>query len=664
MFKEIKEKVAKRFEEAQKLGKLFFVQVDRDKVWETYLNAFDEQYKQENTCNCCKSFIRQYAGIVALKDNEFFTLWDFEVEDEEYKNPVAALNKYIESRPISNLFFGEFEKAGVDRNLDSVRNIYWDHFFLKLPKSMVKRDCGPVQSEALANKDVFKRSCEELTEDSVQTVLELIAQNSIYRGQEFKPIVEKFEKLQKAYKKLRNNRHKDNFCWIEATKSENQAVSRIKNSAIGTLLSDLSSGRDLNDSVAAYERVVAPANYKRTSAVVTPKMVQSARERLEELNLIGALDRRLLNDRDLNVNNTLFVDRPVASSGDIFEEISKSSTVNPKTLKKVEEVSASDFIEKILPFSRGIKLLVENRHFPNFVSLVGPQNEGDDTLFKWNNNFSWSYSGEVADSIKERVKAAGGNVEGVLRISLSWDNTDDLDLHLYEPQNGHVYYACKRTKSKSGAVLDLDANGTDGLKENPCENIYWTQEPSIGGTYQVKVHQYHKRQAQNSGFTVEVEYNGETYHFSKKSNGNTGINHMMFSFSYSKKDGFKIQGGESSATTHYNSKEKWKIKSGQFHKVRAITLSPNYWGDNKIGNKHLFFFLEGCESDEKTRGFYNEFLKKELDKDRKVFEVLGSKVKVDSVPNELSGLGFSDTQRNEVILEVEGKFKRTIKVKF
>ena len=74
--------------------------------------------------------------------------------------------------------------------------------------------------------------------------------------------------------------------------------------------------------------------------------------------------------------------------------------------------------------------------------------------------------------------------------------------------------------------------------------------------------------------------------------------------------------------------------------------------------------MENCKADEKIRGFYNEQLKDELSADRKVFEVLGSKVTVDPVDNELSGLGFSETKRDSIIVEVEGTFKRTLRVKF
>ena len=76
------------------------------------------------------------------------------------------------------------------------------------------------------------------------------------------------------------------------------------------------------------------------------------------------------------------------------------------------------------------------------------------------------------------------------------------------------------------------------------------------------------------------------------------------------------------------------------------------------------FCLEECNADDKVRGFYNEFLTEELSKDRKVFELLGSKVVVASTPDELSGLGFSDTVRNSIYVEVEGTIKRTLKVNF
>lgn len=658
MFQEIKTKVQTQFAKLS-ANSLFRVEVDRDKIWEVYLNAFAEDKKQENNCNCCKSFLRQFAGIVAIENNKITTLWDFEVDDEEYKEPIKAVGRYIRSLPIAGIYMNDFKKCGTDKNLDQKRSIFWEHFFIELPSSVVKKDFGPVCADALDNKNVLKRSLEEITDDAVDTVLELIGQNSLYRGNEFASLVKDFQKAKARYKTIKGESPKDNFCWLESRKIR-AATCRIKNSAIGTLLNNLSEGMELDKAVSAFEKVVAPTNYKRPTALVTPRMIEDAKKRLQELNLVEALNRRLLTNKDLNIENSLFVHRATKRGGDVFDQLKQESVINPKSLSKVEEISIKDFAEKVIPTAKSIRALLENQHLGNFVSLVGSQEEGD-TLFKWGNNYSWSYSGEVADSIKERVKAAGGNVDGRVRISLSWDNTDDLDLHLFEPDGCQVYFA--RRTGYSGCRLDIDANGQDGIREDPVENIYWPSLPTKEGIYRVVVNNYNKRGNQNVGYTLEFDIDGETYHWNF--NDNHAPHKEIFQFKYSKKDGISIISGKTNTTgtAKYNSKEKWGIKTGNFHKVNAITLSPNYWNAN-VGNKHYFFFLENCVADEKIRPFYNEFLKEELAKDRKVFELLGSKVEIEKPEGELSGIGFSDTVRSELIVEIEGNFKRLLKIKF
>lgn len=658
MFQEVKTKVQTQFAKLS-ANPLFRVEVDRDKIWEVYLNAFAEDKKQENNCNCCKSFLRQFAGIVSIENGKIVTLWDFEVDDEEYKEPIKAVGRYVRSLPIAGIYMNDFKKCGTDKNLDQKRSILWEHFFIELPSSVVKKDFGPVCADALDNKNVLKRSLEEITDDAVDTVLELIGQNSLYRGNEFAPLVKDLQKVKNKYKAIKGNSPKDNFCWLESRKIS-AATCRIKNSAIGTLLNNLSEGMELDKAVSAFEKVVAPTNYKRPTALVTPRMIEDAKKRLQELNLVGALNRRLLTNKDLNVKNSLFVHRATKRGGDIFDQLKQESVVNPKSLSKIEEISIKDFAEKVIPTAKSIRVLLENQHLGNFVSLVGPQEEGD-TLFKWGNNYSWSYSGEVADSIKERVKAAGGNVDGRVRISLSWDNTDDLDLHLFEPDSHQVYYAGRT--GHSGCRLDVDANGQDGIREDPVENIYWPNLPTKEGIYKVVVNNYNKRGSQNVGYTLEFDVDGETHHWNF--DNNNAPNNQIFQFKYSKKDGISIISGQTNTTgtAKYNSKEKWGIKTGNFHKVNAITLSPNYWNAN-VGNKHYFFFLENCVADEKIRPFYNEFLHEKFSPDRKVFELLANKVEVEICNNELSGIGFSDTIRSELIVEVESNFRRLLKIKF
>ena len=109
------------------------------------------------------------------------------------------------------------------------------------------------------------------------------------------------------------------------------------------------------------------------------------------------------------------------------------------------------------------------------------------------------------------------------------------------------------------------------------------------------------------------------------------------------------------------SKQKWGINTNHFVKVKQLMLSPNYWNNN-IGNRHFMFFLENCINDESPRPFFNEFLKEEFTENRKVFEVMGSKIKIEPSEYQLSGISFSETQRNHLLVKVDGNFKRVLKI--
>lgn len=654
-FEVIKNQVRQKFDNMLKNGTVFAVEYDRDAIWQAYLDGFkDPVERQEHNCSCCRSFIRQIGPAVSITaELKIVSIWD-----KDSPSPgVRALAAYVESCPIGGLFFHESERGGTDKSPDPKKNVVWEHFFVQIPKTLVNDERrGNVLGRKSANlretKQVMRRGFEGISEDALNTVLELIGQNSLYRGNDYKHMVEGFQQMRQSY--LQCPAHLvDNLCWqLAPTAVEN--VARIRNTAIGTLLVDLSLGECIDRAVGAFERIVAPTNYKRPTALVTPRMVETAKARLGELGLMSALHRRRLDDRDLTAANALYVYRPTSTKKDIFAEIANDQPVSVKELQKVEEITIEDFLSKVVPTAKDIRVLVERNHLGNFVTLTGASDPEAANLMKWDNSYGWSYTGGLADSIKEKVKAAGGRVDGWMRVSLAWYNYDDLDLH-FESSLDHVYYANKRTHQ---AWLDVDMNAGQGNSREPVENITFDRQLKPG-SYQIKVVQFNRRETIDEGYDLEFEVNGETHSFgSNKSPRDQDVIK------------FKVLGDgqvtfDSSALSKTSSgTTKWGVKTGQFTRVRAIALSPNHW-TKPIGNKHFMFMLEGCVSDEPTRPFYNEFLVDALSSDRKTMEVLGGKIEVDPAQGaELSGIGFSDTQRNHLYVEATGVFKRILKVLF
>lgn len=284
-----------------------------------------------------------------------------------------------------------------------------------------------------------------------------------------------------------------------------------------------------------------------------------------------------------------------------------------------------------------------------------PENPDAGQLFKWNNNFAWVYNGSVADSFKEKVKAAGGNVDGFMRCSLHWFNYDDLDLHVTEPGGREIYYGSKT--GYTGGTLDVDMNAGSGKTRDAVENIIWTDPSRLRpGDYVVRVHNFYKRESIDFGFEMEIEINGELHKFQ--------YGKVVLSKEYIEVARIHVDGQRNismtptikEGSTSFKSTNEWGIDTMKFQKVSCIMFSPNHWEGNAIGNKHLFFMIDGCKNPDPVRGFFNEYLRADLEKEhRRVFEALGSRAKAEYSDDQLSGLGFSSTSHNDVVVKVDNK---------
>lgn len=673
-------KMQKHFEdEMEGCKQLYIVNVDKDEMWNLYLDSFGPgtnilfRKRREYDCSCCRHFVKSIGAAVTIKDGTIHTIWEFDAGSEEFQKVCDALDSFVKRNAISDIFVSKFKRVGTANDFEGIsgRSHEWTHMFLDLPGKWVNRggkSRESIRAEYRDTKNVFKHSLDEISMEAVDTVLELINSNTLYKGEEWKIQLIEFKKYKRIYEKLPDSQ-KDLFTW-EKSAEVGPVIGRIRNHSIGTLLVNISKGMDLDQAVRKYEVIVAPANYKRVKAIFTKKMLEDAKKTIAELGYMDALQRRFANLDDITVNNILFSNKDAAKrivgADDIFGQMEKEVVVNPKKFSKVEEISAQDFIDKVLPTARELEVFVENKHASNFVSLIAPVNKDAKSMFKWNNPLSWAYSGNITDSdIRKNVKDAGGKVDGVLRFSIQWndgqDDNSDLDAHCKEPNGNEIYFADKH--GRTGGNLDIDIR--EPMSQRPgvpsVENIVWSNyNRMIPGTYKFFVNQYAARGSK--GFSAEIAFGGETCSFSYPHPvvGNVNVAEITMN----KNNEFTIK-PILPATSGTVNKEIWGVNTNQFVPVSVISYSPNYFDNqNGIGHRHLFFFLKGCKNTEEPNGYYNEFLRHELEPHKRVFEALGAKCHVENADDQLSGIGFSMTKRAELVVKVKGATERIMKIKF
>lgn len=683
----LKKKLYEHFNEMQKeSNRLFEVDVDKDELWNTYLDSFSAgtnkifRERREHDCSCCRQFIKNIGAAVVIKDNQMHTIWELDVKNTIYQPVCDALDSFVKAHAVKDIYTTKIPKIGTDYNFEEINGkaYRWDHFFLKLPDKFVNktdRSNEEIKGEFRDTKNVFKRSLDEISMDALDTILELINSNTLYKGEEWKGVLTEFKKYKKEYDKLTSDIEKDLYAW-EKSVTAGMALGRIRNHSIGTLLINVSEDMDLDAAVKKYEQITAPANYKRPKAIFTKKMLEDAKKTITELGYMDSLQRRFANLNDITVNNVLFSNKSAAKrmigADDIFGQMERDAVVNPKKFSKVEEISAQDFIDKVLPTAKEIEAFVENKHEKNFVSMIAPVNPDAKTMFKWNNGLSWAYAGNITDSdMRQNVKAAGGNVDGVLRFSIMWNeeqnDNSDLDAHCIEPDGNEIYYGyCRKPDfSKCSGQLDIDIRYPSvQMPGRPSvENITWVDMSRMKpGVYKFFVHQFANRGSK--GFKAEVEFNGEIFAFECNRSVRQDENVQVAEVTLSVNGEFSIR-EKLSGTSLVSSRKIWNVDTNQFTPVSVISYSPNYFDDqNGIGHKHLFFFLKGCKNSEEPNGYYNEFLKNDLEKHKRVFEALGAKCHVENTDNQLSGIGFSMTKRADLVVKVKGATERVMKIKF
>lgn len=720
--KNLNKKIQEKFNEIAKSAKLFRVNLTGQEVWDLYLASFpkgeDPTFRDpessEHNCNHCKNFIRRYGNIVSLdKDFNIISIFGVEFDNEEYGASMKTMDKAIKKSKIVDIFTETFDslnnlpyekcnkKNSVYRlGIDSNSKVYtpeeankyggvkagiaytFNHFHLDIPSSFVDtkgKSIETIQSEFRSAKEVFKRGLDEISLDTLVLVKDLINQNSLLNGTTYLPKIDAMIGYKKDYDKLGSTK-KDNWTWFF---SYGNFLAKFRNELIGVLCTELSEGMELNKACKNWNHREDPLNKMKPTAPITQGQIEAAKKLVEEGGFTDSFDRRPATMDDIKVSEILH-----SNIGDgklktisMFDNVKATSTKHKRSeFDGVEEVSIEKFMADILPNCTSVEAYLTNSQSGNLVTLTTANNPDSKRIFKWDNNYSWTFNGNLAgkSQLAEMVEAKGGRTDGVFRFTHSWNelepNQSLMDLHVFMPGNSHAYTGIihdgygtgrrvgwnMRTDSLSGGKQDVDYTSEAPQGYIPVENITFPDLSKMPeGTYVCKVHNWSFRKTGGRG-KAEIAFAGDSYQYEYPAtknkewvtvaevtlkNGVFSINHKL-------------------PLVGETTKEIYGLETNNFHKVELVCKSPNHWGEDTIDHKFYFFMLQGCKYPNSLRTFHNENLIPELYAHRKVLEVIGATQLIEPTDKQLSGLGFNSTIKDELILRLSGSFKRVVKVKF
>ena len=703
-FKSFSDKIAVSFKQIQSSGKLFVSSVTGDELWQLYIDSlkdnpiFRDPNSSSHNCNLDRSFIRRYGNVVSLDENlNIITFWDIDIEENSnYYLSCKKMSQVIKDGYIRDLFTETFDnlnkmnyektskkqevyKLGIETNYKiytveeankfgkvKTGEVYtFNHFYSELNKIFV--DSTGLSREAIVGtyrdrKNVFKRGLDEISLVTLNLVVDLIDNKSILDGTAHLEKVKVFKSFKEKYDITSN---KDNWCWFNC----DTFAAKFKNELIGVFCTEIES-LGLEQACENWNKRVDPINYKNVQKPVTKKQLEKARRFVEDNHYIDSFNRRHATLSDIDINEILHTSKGSNKKASIFDNVEISPSNLKIDDKKLVEVNIDTFMNELLPNSKSVEVLFNQKHIPNLVALTTSVNKDCKSIFKWGNNVSYTFKDNIAgvSQIRQAVKDVGGKVDGALRFSITWNETGkdavDFDLHAFEPTGTQIYYSSSYRKDRGNKKTSLSGQlDVDMISPRTLgvENIIWDDFQKMKpGKYLMRVVNFDG--GRNTGFKAEIAF-GDNYYIYKPKRILGRSEYLDIATVILNEDKtFSILHHIDTIEEHFQNANVWGLDTNNFYKATLVCTSPNHWGDNNVGNKYYMFMLDGCKSDTPLKSFHNENLNNELYLHKYAMQGLGYATMLEPTESQLCGLGFNETVKDELIVKLNNS--KIYKIKF
>ena len=632
-------------------------------LYDLFLANLPEDLRQHYNCRACRQFVDRYGGLVAINSaggaNSVLWVHDGVGEGvpEPFQKACRAIAQAVKAADIVGVFLPPTRVLGTPASPPTADGTVWTHINVTVARvhSHPLLSASQVEAERREDFNMLSRALAEFPLSLAERALAILTSGTLYRSEKCIGVAEWFVNLHRSIETAKGQRTRKALIW-RAVANAPTGYTHVRSSMIGTLLEDLAAGLDTATVARRFAEKMDPAQYMRAQVAPSAGNIAQAEKAIAGLKASGALSRRFARLSD--IPTFVWRPRPVqpkpTTEGNVFGHLTPKTKQKPATTTvdlPTQTMTWEKFARTVLPDVTRLEVQVPTTS-ARFMALVTAANPDAPPILQWDaedrrNPVSWYYHGGIDAEMKRRVIAAGGRHEdNDIRVSLMWNNRNDLDLHVQAPNVEYIYYGNKR--SRCGGYLDVDMN-VGGETTTPVENVRWARGMAPRGRYRVFVRnfRFHERAPSATPFKVELEIGGEVYSFSGETRaGATSNLSDVTAFEFDYVPGQKLARAPSQHAVS-SAVSAWNVTPGSWVEVTGVVKSPNLWGERvqPQHGQHTMFLLKDCRdtSEGYGRGLFVETLRGELHSVRATLEAFMAGAKIEGTEQaDACGVGMND----------------------
>lgn len=380
-------------------GRPVFMTDAAEDLWTLYIESFPEgAERQHHTCNACRHFIQRYGALVTI-DADGKTLpvmWELTDAYGPYMQGVARLMHRVGEAKVTGVFLHASSVLGHPVTGE------WQHLHATNPKVFYSptQSAGQAMAEKREDFKNVKRALAEFTPATVQTAMQLLTSEALYRAEKVIGPARWLGDLHAAIA-TKQGAARDNAIWL-AIATAPAGYAHPRSSMIGTLLEDIAAGMTFDQVSKRFAAKMNPTAYQRTTAAPRAGQIDAAERAVEALGIAPAFARCYATEAEIATAGVLWQPSEVrqaaapaapAAAG-VFDHLKPAPAAAPVMDIPPKTITWEKFAREALPGAAKIEYRVPL--VGPFCALTAAVDPEAPPILQWDeperrNTASWSF---------------------------------------------------------------------------------------------------------------------------------------------------------------------------------------------------------------------------------------------------------------------------------